>query len=517
MRMARTPMMQMLKRAVRDAAMEASGDEPRAGAEKIGRRRLIVGAAATAAAAALPLPAAAAQKSIAIVGAGLAGLSAAYELLKVGIFADVYEGNTRIGGRCWTARGIFAENQIAEHGGELIDTDHIEIRQLAAELGLTLDNVAAAVPAGAQALYMFNGKPYNLKDATRDIQPFYPQLQAQARAIGEFSYRSSTAAAKHFDAMTISDWVARYIPGGRTGQLGQLIENAFTEEDAADADQQSALNAIQTLAEDPRRNFNLYYTDSNQHFHTRGGNDQIATIIGQMLGARLQVATALTAIVRLPDGRYSLTFARDRGSFTRTYDRVILALPFSVMRVAVDFSRAGFRKLKQTAINTLPMGVSTKFQMQFNRRLWYKVGCSGEIRLPAEGFQTTWDVTRAQGGASGIFHFWSGGTQAMLAGALDNLTLAQLVMREAAPLIPGLAAQWNGLMIKNPWQQNPWSLGSYCVYPPGYQTTVVGIEAVPEGNCFFAGEHTAEQNGFLNAAVQTGQRAAGEVIASLKH
>jgi monoamine oxidase len=65
------------------------------------------------------------------------------------------------------------------------------------------------------------------------------------------------------------------------------------------------------------------------------------------------------------------------------------------------------------------------------------------------------------------------------------------------------------------WQLNPWSYGSYSVYPPGYQTTVVGVEKLPEGNCFFAGEHTALQNGFLNAGVETGQRAARQVIASL--
>ena len=70
-------------------------------------------------------------------------------------------------------------------------------------------------------------------------------------------------------------------------------------------------------------------------------------------------------------------------------------------------------------------------------------------------------------------------------------------------------------MIKDPWQLNPWSLGSYSTYGPGYQTTLVGIEREPEGNCFFAGEHTESQNGFLNSAVRSGVRAAREVAASL--
>lgn len=70
-------------------------------------------------------------------------------------------------------------------------------------------------------------------------------------------------------------------------------------------------------------------------------------------------------------------------------------------------------------------------------------------------------------------------------------------------------------MIKNAWQFNPWSYGSYSTYPPGYQTTVLGIEREPEGNCFFAGEQTVNQNGFLNSAVQSGIHAAREAADSL--
>ncbi|HWA88616.1 MAG TPA: NAD(P)/FAD-dependent oxidoreductase [Rhizomicrobium sp.] len=508
--MARTPLMQFLKRATRMAAAEARAERG------VTRRGMMTGAAALGASAFLPLPALAAEAKIAIVGAGLAGLTAARDLkLKYGLNADVYEGNTRVGGRCYSARGLFAQNQIAEHGGELIDSDHHAIRRLARELGLKLTNVLAAAPPNTQALYQFNGQPYNLEDATRDWQPIYDLVQQQSDAIGDFSYRHSTRAAKHFDSMTISEWVGRTVPGGRKGQLGQLIENAFTEENAFDSDVQSALCAIPTLAEDPRDDFNIYYTDSDQHFHIEGGNDQIATIIAGQLGARLQSATALIAIRKLADDRLRLTFAQGANTFDKVYDRVILALPFSVMKVGVDFAKAGFSALKAQSIQTLPMGVSCKTQLQFTRRVWYDVGCNSEIRLPAVGFDTTWDVTRGQPGDNGIFNFFAGGTQAIQAGEMDNGSLAQLLMQEASPLIPGLKDLWNGLMIKNAWQFNPWSYGSYSAYPTGYQTTLLGIERVPEGNCYFAGEHTADQNGFLNSGVQTGQRAAREVAASL--
>ena len=86
---------------------------------------------------------------VVVVGAGLAGLTCAYRLKRSGIIATVYEANTRLGGRCWTRRGDFAQGQIAEHGGELIDQGHTTIRHLAQELGLPLDNLLAAEPNGS--------------------------------------------------------------------------------------------------------------------------------------------------------------------------------------------------------------------------------------------------------------------------------------------------------------------------------------------------------------------------------
>ncbi|HEY4116026.1 MAG TPA: FAD-dependent oxidoreductase [Rhizomicrobium sp.] len=514
--MARTPLMQFLRRATRAAAIEADAESRERHPRHATRRDLLMGAGAAAATSLFfPLPLAASEARVAIVGAGLAGLTAAYRLRqRHGIDADVYEGNTRVGGRCFSARGIFADNQIAEHGGELIDSDHYAIQNLARELHLNLTNVLAAVPHHTQALYLFNNQPYNLAQATLDWQQVFHRVRRQSKAIGNFSYRHASDAARHWDSMSITQWVNRTIPGGSKSQLGQLIENAFTEENALDADKQSALCAIPTLAEDHYNNFNLYYQDSDQHYHIEGGNDQIATIIGASLGARLISATALSAIRTLSDGRIRLTFVQDANTFDRTYDRVILALPFSVMRATVDFSKAGFSPLKVQSIDTLPMGVSCKTQLQFTHRQWYEVGCNSEIRLPAFGFDTTWDVTRGQPGKSGIFNFFAGGTQALQAGEMDNTQLALQLMQEASPLIPGLADLWNGLMIKDAWQFNPWSYGSYSSYQPGYQTTLVGIEKVPEGNCYFAGEHTESQNGFLNSAVQSGNRAAREVAES---
>src|SRR5437763_11954257 len=155
--MGRTPLASMLREAA-SVASEASAraistDEVLAERSAgLTRRELIAGGAGLAVAGALAGPvslaSAATAPRIAVVGAGLAGLTCAYRLQQAGYRADLYEASDRLGGRCWTRRGDFADGQIAEHGGELIDQGHTQTRQLAQELGLNLDNLLQGEASG---------------------------------------------------------------------------------------------------------------------------------------------------------------------------------------------------------------------------------------------------------------------------------------------------------------------------------------------------------------------------------
>ncbi len=375
----------------------------------------------------------------------------------------------------------------------------------------------AAQPAGAIPVYRFAGERYTLADATRDFGPLHRDLQGQAAAIGGgVNYAHSTAAAMRFDAMTARDWIAATVPGGLASRLGQLIDNAYSEEDATDTSRQSALNLIGSLAGNAPDDFRLYYGGSDQRYRVRGGNDQIPTLLGEGLGAAVRTGTRLSAIRREGDGRMRLTLERDGAARDAVFDRVVLALPFAVMRAAVDFSGAGFSDLKARSIRGLGMGSSAKFQLQFDRRPWNALGCDGEIRRADRAFQTSWDATRGQAGAEGVLNFWSGGAQAAFdASAADGAALARLCLGGAEAILPGLSAAWNGLSTLDVWSRNPWSLGSYSSLPPGYWTTLLGVEGLPEGNAFFAGEHTWPSAGYLNSAVASGDRAAEQVRASL--
>src|SRR4029077_18626076 len=128
---------------------------------------------------------------------------------------------------------------------------------------------------------------------------------------------------------------------------------------------------------------------------------QIPAILAQKLASQITPNAPLTAIKLNADGTYTLTFGNGSGSFTRVADQVVLALPFSILRSAVNWSKAGFNNVKTIAINELGMGTNAKVHVQFKSRFWRDQGCTGETYSDT-GYQNTWEVSRAQTGTSGM-------------------------------------------------------------------------------------------------------------------
>ncbi|MFD0693470.1 flavin monoamine oxidase family protein [Paenibacillus sp. GCM10027628] len=455
---------------------------------------------------------AAATPRIAIVGAGLAGLTCAYRLKQAGLIAQVYEASSRIGGRCWTRRGDFANGQIAEHGGELIDQNHTDILQLSQELGLNVDDVLNAEPPGTEDFYYVNGARYSLAQFSNDLQAIWQQIHSDYSKAASTQYNNYTARGWELDHMSVRDWINQYVPGGVNSNLGKLLDLTYTNEFGAPSTELNALNLIWILGPlgpgQPR-----ILGKSNGKYHVHGGNDQIPQLLAQKCSNQISTGYELIRIKKNSDSTYTLTFKVGIGTQDVIADHVVLALPFSILRNSVDFSNTGFSQLKQTAITQLGMGVNAKLQLQFTERSWYNLGCTGGS-FSDTGYQDTWEVTRAQAGSTGILVEFAG---ADVATSLNSGTLnsqAIKFLQQLEPVLPGITAKWNGMVTLDYWPGNTYSKGSYSYYRVGQTTLFAGYEGVQEGNCHFAGEHTSSSfQGFLNGAVESGQRAASEIIA----
>ena len=448
---------------------------------------------------------------VVVVGAGLAGLTCAYRLLQHGIDVTLYEGNTRLGGRCWTNRNAFDGGQLAEHGGELIDQSHTTIRQLAQELGLPLDNVLAAEPNGTEPFFWFGGGRYPFADAVRDLKAVWQPLKRDYQAAGfPTLYTSSTAEGRVLDAMSIADWISTRVPGGLDAPLGQLLAVAYTIEYGAEVQDQSSLNLIYLLGAVGQGQLRLF-GPSNEKYKVRGGNDRIVSGLATALAGRVVTNKALAAI-RADGSRWTLDF-EDRT--TADADRVVLAIPFSVMRDRVDWSGAGFPVPKVRAISEVGMGMNAKLALQFATRHWYALGGGGDSYADT-GYQATWEVTRAQPGARGILVDYTGAGVTMSQSGRLPAALAAEFLARAEPVFPGLTAQWNGKATFDDWPRSPWTLGSYSYYKVGQYQRFAGAEREPVGACHFAGEHTSiDAQGYLEGAVESGERAAREVLAGV--
>jgi monoamine oxidase len=392
-----------------------------------------------------------------IVGAGLAGLTAAHRLKQAGIAAEIHEASGRVGGRCSTIRGAFVDGQTAEHGGELIDQGHTAIRQLAGALGLKLDNLLQAEAKGTEPTYYFDGGRYTYAQATADIKAIWQKIHSDVSAASYPTlYNLSTPRGAELDQMSIVDWIEESVPGGMGSPLGQLLDVAYT------------------------------------------------------------IEYALVAIRLRADGSYALTF--DEGSATKTVtaERVILALPFSILRSSVDISKAGFSPRKRTAIKELGMGTNSKLHVQFKTRHWQSLRCNGET-FADTGYQNTWEVTRAQPGTAGILVDYTGGAVGASFGSGTAESRAEQFLGQIEPVLPGISRQWNGRATLDFWAADPWTKGSYSYWKVGQYTKFAGSEREREGNCHFAGEHTSvDFQGYLNGAVETGERAAAEILDDLK-
>jgi monoamine oxidase len=299
------------------------------------------------------------------------------------------------------------------------------------------------------------------------------------------------------------DWINAYVPGGIGSQLGQILDVAYNIEYGAETSQQSALNFLYLIGYTGPGQFRLF-GKSNEKFHVRGGNDQVVSALGDALAGQVQTGSELVAVKRTTSGAYSLTLKQGSKTVSVTVDHVVLALPFSILRSSVDWSKAGFGALKATAIREQGMGTNSKLHLQFSSRFWEDLGSNGET-FSDRGYQNTWEVTRAQAGTSGILVDYTGGKVGASFGSGTPHSRAQQVLAQVEPVLPGATAAWNGRATVDFWPGTRDERLILVLQRSG-STEVRGRGGRALGNCHFAGGARGRVQG-LNGAVVSGERA----------
>jgi len=544
--LARTPLLRKFQSLFEDfeeaersgRAVEAVQKERRQ--MRLTRRDFLKATGATVGAAALGGPlsalAAAAQGAttsrIAIIGGGIAGLNAALTLQDAGIASTVYEASDRVGGRMHSDTTSWLNGQTSEHCGELIDTKHKTIQSLAQRFNIPKVDLLAAEPNNSTETDFFFGGYYTTAQENADFNPVWTAVKKDLNSAPfPTLYNMFTPAGQALDNLSLYKWIETRVPGGHTSRMGQLLDVAYNIEYGNVTTEQSSLNLVYLLGFQPVPGQFRIFGASDERYHLQGGNERLPQAIAAALApGTVQLNTALTAIVKNGDRSWTLSFNSPTGKITRVVDRVVMAIPFSVLR-GLDYSQAQFDSRKQTAITQLGYGKNCKLQLQFNSRYWNQSGPWGignGLTYSDTGYQNTWEVTRAQDGDTGILVDYTGGgvPLASFKGDPTNPSLvakfANTFLKQIEPVFPGITKQWTGRATLDVPLTNPFLLGSYSYWKVGQYTSFSGYEGVRQpnpvtGTCHFAGEHCSTNfQGFMEGGAEEGARAADEIIDDFK-
>jgi monoamine oxidase len=448
-------------------------------------------------------------------------------LRAAGVNATLYEARDRLGGRIWSLGGGFAgpvefPGQVVERGGEFIDTTHLTMKAYAREFDLALEEVEKEWLPGGDAFYV-NGERVSeqaVMDEFRDlvdaIRPDLTQLSSEVTA----QYFTE------FDrALDLTD-LATYLDQKDAGDIVKAIINvAYTTEYGCEISELSTLAFLFFIHIDKRSKFTPFGVFSDERYHVIGGNEQIPQMIAERLTGPIELEAKLVAAGKRSDGRILLTFEQAGSTYSVAHDAVVLAIPFTMLREVTLDTSLGLPPEKLYAINHFVLGTNAKLNVGFNGRFWAGLDTSAETWSDLPNHQLTWEANPSQATDDhAVIVDYSGGTR----GANLNPDKVQqetlLWLTDFDKVLPGALAAATRTSKKTflahlqHWPSDPFIKGSYTCNQPGYFTTILGNEATPVGNVFFAGEHTDffyEWQGFMEGAANSGIRVAEEVLAAV--
>jgi monoamine oxidase len=443
---------------------------------------------------------------VAVIGAGLAGLHAARRLQQAAVDVIVYEASNRVGGRTFTLRGEFPDDQIAEMGGELVDSNHVAMHALVDELGLTLDD-RLAEPSETPEIWWIDGSAVAEDTIVEQFSAVAERMLEDLESADE-----DEDAYTELDETTLADYLEEVVPGDTYPELHAVLESAYRGEFGLEIAEQSALNLIYLIGSDEPDPFRIF-GESDERYHIHEGSDAVAAGLSAALGERVKLGRRLTALREDSDG-FFLELATGASTESVRAEHVILALPFSTLRdVTID---AAFSDEKQDIIATLGYGTNTKVMGAFKQRIWLTEHDSAGAVTGDAAFQQVWDTSIGQDGEHGILTNFLGGETGERGGSDDPESWFQGVAEALEAVFPGIAAEYvAGSARRMHWPTAPNAKGSYTCYLPG-QWSFWGLEGVREGNVHFAGEHTSlDFQGWMEGAAETGAFAAAEVLNDL--
>ncbi len=484
-------------------------------------------------------------KRVVIIGAGLAGLSAAYELVRAGHDVRVVEARDRPGGRVLTLREPFDDGMYAEAGAMFVPGHHNLTVGYVSKFGLNL----VPMPHAGARLYLRDTLidqpdspsapwPVALRPAERD-GGFHGMLHKYVRStidrIGDpRRHPWPTGDLEPLAAMTVSEFL--HAQGASPGAV-EIMGVGFFDVVGEGVEASSILAALRDMA--------LSYVSAEQTtFHVAPPGIGGVSALGTMLGAERAVVREGTmaspaAFYRIAGGSDGLPHAfaasselegriryrspvrtiqqRDdglrvvcagaTGDESLEADRVICTIPFSVLRtMSLDVPLSATMR---RVIRRLEYMSVTRTFIQTETRFWDALGVTPNAYtdLPAMLIN---HQTAAQPGTRGILESYTTASRARAMLSLDEAARSRRAIDSILSVFPGVDDQLEGRASYS-WDADEWARGAYTWWVPGDSKSLWPSVAGPQGRLHFAGDHTSALPGWMQGALESGLRAALEV------
>ena len=445
-------------------------------------------------------------RKVIVLGAGLAGLTAGYELAHAGHDVTILEARERPGGRVLTIREPFSDGLHAEAGALFVPNNHNLTLRYVKLFELSLD---PALPLFEARLFYVRGRrivasggvdwPFDLTPKEKKLgRPgmWEEYIRAGLGDLGDVTAPGwpLNLGLETLDRMSASEFLRSRgasqaaVALLRVGQL-DLIGDGI--------DSYSALQMLHRLA--------LRRTET-QRFSVRGGSDLLPKAFAARLAARIRYESP---VVRIEPGETSVGIVvGSDGQYQRlTADHVVCTIPFSVLK-QIDVSPS-FSPQKTRAVKELPYTSIARIYLQFRRKAWRaeNLYVTAATDLP---IKWVFEHTVNQPGPRGILEAQAVGAESRRLSRMTESDRVRFALSQLERVFPGIGEGFERGASKA-WDEDPWARGAFAYFRPGQMLSLLPHIASPEGRVYFAGDHTSPWSGWMQGALESGLRAAREI------
>lgn len=447
------------------------------------------------------------RSKVLVLGAGLSGLHAAMLLEQAGLDVQVIEGRDRIGGRVLSHRNVPGA---PESGGTSFGSGYARVVNVCRQLEVGLIDVTPIVPLFFRRELMLGGERIPMSawpEHSRNPLPADAREMLPLQFLGGVVSRGNPL-------RTADDWVNPQFAGldvslhqwlNDQGVSDEVIELGWNT-NITHGTTAHDVSALMVLFVDSFTRMQQQLGKDIFGYTAVGGNQSIP----EAMAAALQKEVHLNRDVRAirTDGRGGEVHCAD-GSVYQA-DWIICSIPFSVLRrIRIEPLVTG---AQGRAINTLASQPVNLLHLHVRRPFWEDDGMEPNMFTDSLSGMVVAERKGSSPQEVTSLTLWIRGRNATWMDTMDDDTAVGMILEDLYRLRPAARGQVEVGAYKS-WSRDPFSAGDWCVWAPGQVSGFASAVAKPHGRLHFCGEHTAVSNRGMEAAMESGERVALEILA----